>query len=529
MTENIWLKLGLPMLLVLVAGLVYSPTLFSEFTNYDDPTYITINLPIQSGLSYKGFIWSLTDLHTNNWHPLTWLSHMLDVQLFGLNPAGHHLTNLLLHIANTLLLGLLLHRITRSFWPSWVVAALFALHPLHVESVAWVAERKDVLCAFFSLLTIWFYTKVVQRPTLARWLTVLSTYILALLSKPMAVTLPFVLLLIDFWPLGRWQRFPHISDNQQIPCSSLWKLVLEKLPLFVFSAMAIFITIYAQKAALSSKPFSSRLSNSVESYGSYLLKTFWPTKMAACYPFPQSFNLWYVYGLLFLLLILTTTCLAFAKKHPVYLMGWLWFLGSLVPVIGIVHVGDIGMADRYTYLPSIGLYIIIIWGGAAIARQLKIPSRGTAVLTVALLLALGGLTLLQVGFWKNSETLFRHTLSVTENNYQAHYNLGLALMSKGDLEGAEQHCMKSLQIRPTYDNPYVCMGTILGMKGRPRESIEYSIKAVTLNPQNSDAYLNLGNAYVLVGEKDKAQAILNTLEQLNPIEAELLRQFLSNS
>lgn len=525
-SENAWLKIGVPILLALVTALVFSPTMFSEFLNYDDPMYVTINSPIQSGLTYKGFLWSLTDLHTNNWHPLTWLSHMLDVQLYGLNPAGHHLTSLLLHIANTILLGLLLQWITCRFWPSWVVAALFALHPLHVESVAWVAERKDVLCAFFWLLTIWYYTKTVQRPTLTRWLPVLSSFILALLAKPMAVTLPFVLLLLDFWPLGRWQRFPQNSFDQTTPHHPLRNLILEKWPLFSISSLAIIITIHAQKAAISSKPFTLRVWNAIESYGSYLLKFFWPAKMAAYYPFPQSFNLWHVCGVLLLLLILTIICLALARKTPVYLVGWLWFLGTLVPVIGLIHLGDIAMADRYTYLPGIGVFIIMAWGGEAIARQLHIPAKGTAVITVAVLLTLGGLSFRQVNFWKDSVTLFRHTLAVTENNYQAHYNLGQALLCTGDLEGAELHCMESLRIHPTYDNPWVCKGAILGMQGHPQEAISYLLKALELNPRNSEAYLNLGNAYVMVGEKEKAQAMVSTLDQLNPHQAELLRQFL---
>jgi hypothetical protein len=467
--------------LVLGAGLVlltlaaYLPALRNGFVNLDDGFYVTANPQVRQGITAASVAWALTANVANNWHPLTLLSHLLDVQLFGLDPAGHHATSLLLHLANVLLLFAVLRGMTRGMtgapWRSAMVAALFAVHPAHVESVAWVAERKDVLSALFWILAMGAYGRYARRPSPGRYLLVALMMILGLTAKPMVVTLPFALLLLDVWPLERlglgWKR-----------------LIVEKLPLLALSAAASLVTLRYQRTSLAPLdlvPWSFRLANAAVSYASYLGKLLLPRNLAVFYPIPLAIPAWQVAGAAVLLAALTAFAVWKARQAPWLLVGWLWFLGTLVPVIGLVQVGRQAMADRYTYLPSIGLFVAIVWGIAELAGDsvgteafflplqgearrgpqrsglrsaplLASPRSGwrktlkVAAMAVIALLATG--TWMQAGTWKDSITLYHHALAVTRGNYVAHVGLAKALVAKQDWAGAAEQYRAALALRP---------------------------------------------------------------------------------
>src|SRR5512139_1612417 len=396
-------------LVVITAG-VYLQAGDHEFINYDDPLYVTNNPQVKAGLTGKNILWAFSTTRASNWHPLTWLSHMLDVQLFGLNPRGHHLMNVFIHCVNTVLLFLLLTKMTATPWQSLFVAALFALHPLHVESVAWVAERKDVLSGFFWLLTLLLYVRYVNSPGTVRYLLVVASFAAGLMSKPMLVSLPLVMLLLDYWPLKR-------LGTQASPVS----LLKEKLPFFLLSLLSALVTMHAQKAggALKSMdvvPLAMRVENSLVSYATYIVKTVWPQDLALFYPFPLSLALWQVLASCLLLIAVSAGVVLLRKRHPYLLTGWLWFLITLVPVIGLVQVGGQAMADRYTYIPHIGLFVMAAW---AVPELLKGMRRRRVVLAGAACVILAILTVVtwrQLGYWRDNITLYERTLSVTQNN-----------------------------------------------------------------------------------------------------------------
>lgn len=423
--------------LALLTVLAFLPSLANGFVLLDDPLYVTGNPRVREGITQDGLAWALTANVANNWHPLTVLSHMLDVEIFGLPPAGHHLTSLLLHLASVLLLFEALRRMTGSAFRSALVAALFAVHPTRVESVAWVAERKDVLSGVFWMLALLAYAAWVRRPSVGRYLLVALAMALGLASKPMLVTLPCVLLLLDLWPLGRRR---------------LGSLVFEKLPLFALSATSSVMTLRYQAtslAPLEALPWDLRLSNAVVSYAAYLGKAFLPRDLAVFYPFPMEIPAWKVAASAVLLALLTGLAAWKARRSPWLLVGWLWFLGTLVPVIGLVQVGRQAMADRYTYLPFIGLFLAVVWGVAELAERRRDVLR--AVLTVSsvlAVLALAVMTRAQTRRWTDSVTLFQHALAVTEDNYLAHLGLAKALASQGDREGAAAQYRAALAIRP---------------------------------------------------------------------------------
>lgn len=427
-------------LLAIVVFVSFAPTLRNDFTGYDDPDYVTANPRVTSGLTSENVRWAFATAHSSNWHPLTWLSHSLDCQLFGLNPAGHHLTSLLLHIVNTMLIFLWLSNVTGFRWPSAFVALLFGLHPLHVESVAWVSERKDVLSTMFWMLTLLAYTSYVKRPGVARYCLVALLFAAGLLAKPMLVTVPLILLLLDWWPLKRTERWQ--------------RLVCEKLPLLALSALSCMATVWAQRqsgsvATVDQLPVWLRLSNATVSYLRYLGKTVWPAKLAAFYPFPlQGIPIWKVAGSLLLISVASWLAFSNRKRHPWLTIGWFWYLVTLLPVIGIVQVGMQAMADRYMYVPLIGLLIALTWECAERAEGSQRVARALPVAAVLVLAACAVLSWRQLHFWKDGVTLFTHAIQVTQDNFTAHNNLGVELDRRGQLLEALSHYRETLRIKP---------------------------------------------------------------------------------
>ncbi len=514
-----------------------------DFTNYDDPYYVTKNEHVQSGITMEGIQWAFTTVHVENWHPLTWISHMLDVHLFGLQPQWHHLTNLLFHIANTLLLFFVLHRMTKAHWESAFVAALFALHPLHVESVAWVAERKDVLSAFFWMLTMGAYCYYVERPKLQRYLIVVVFFALGLMSKPMLVTLPFVLLLLDYWPLKRFEQKksdqkaepaknkPVSGDKQkgkskkrhplreevkkEKPADSKFQwalfrpLLWEKIPLLALAALSSIVTYIVQQkggavASFEIIPLSVRIANAFVSYITYIGKTLWPDDLAVLYPYPALLPAWQVLGTALLLMAVTVTVIWKIRRFPYLAVGWLWYAGTLVPVIGIVQVGLQARADRYTYLPLIGLFIMATWGISELSKNWRYRKEVLFASSTAALVCLSIVTWAQVSYWQNSITLFEHALKVTDNNYTAYYNAGTAYADLGNYRQAIGDYDKVIEINPKYAEAYNNRGNASALIGNYRQAIGDYDKVIKINSNDEKAYNNRGNAYLLLGNNRHA-------------------------
>ena len=472
--------------LAAVTLLVYAPILRNGFVNYDDPDYIINNSHVKAGLTWTGVVWAFQSAEASNWHPLTWISHMADCQLFGLKPAGHHLTSLLFHTANTLLLFLLLNRLTGALWRSAFVAALFALHPLHVESVAWASERKDVLSAFFWMLTLLAYTRFVSESKVRSpkskvfYALALLAFACGLMSKPMVVTLPFVLLLLDFWPLRR-------IANGGLRMANLAPLILEKVPFFVLTIASCVITRLVQGGALwstASLPLSFRLANALMACVRYISKTVWPADLALIYPYPHHWPIAAVITVALLLALCSALALLWAKPHPYLAVGWFWYLGTLVPVIGLVQVGIQSMADRYTYLPSIGLFIIVAWG---LNDLLNSRPQKTKIAAAVGGLALAGcvaVTSIQLAYWRDSLTLFSHTIEVTTDNYAAEDCLGTTLENLGQKDEAEKCYAASVRFEPDYPLGQFHLGMILLEQGKAVEASNHLAIAARLAPQN---------------------------------------------
>ncbi len=424
------------LLLALATLAFYNPVIHNGFTNMDDDGYITENTHVQAGLTWDTIKWSFTNFDAANWHPITWLSHALDCQLFKLNPVGHHYVNVLLHVVNVLLLFMLLEGVTGLTWPSFMVAALFALHPVNVESVAWASERKNVLSMLFFLLTLYAYGWYVRRESVRRYLAVAALFALGLMAKPEIITLPFVLLLWDYWPLRR--MFGGASDGKGSVPRSFAFLCLEKVPLLLLSAGSAVITLLAQRSgnALRTATNRVRFGNAAVAYVRYLGKAFWPTRLAALYPHPGRFlQTWEIIASAAVLIVLTALVVRWRDRRYL-VVGWFWFLGTLVPVIGLVQVGVQAMADRYAYLSFIGLFVCVVWGVAAVARERHVPAAWLAAPAVVVLATLGMVSRHQITYWHDSVTLWRHTLSVTERNYFAHNALAYALALNGQSEDA---------------------------------------------------------------------------------------------
>lgn len=509
--------------LALVTLAVYGQVITHQFISLDDDLYITNNPMVSAGLTLKGIGWAFTAFHAANWHPLTWLSHMLDSQVFGLAAGWHQLVNVLIHVANTLLLYVFLKRVTGALWPSAMVAALFALHPLHVESVAWAAERKDVLSTFFGLLALLAYARYAQAPSPKRYVLVALWLALGLMAKPMLVTWPFVLLLLDYWPLGRlaWKPAAGLAGLAK----PLWPLLREKLPLFALVVGSIILTYLAQSRggavrALVDAPFSLRLANALVSYAEYILLTFWPGGLAVYYPFsPDNLPAWKITGAALLLAAITVVAVRQAGKRPCLIVGWLWFLGTLVPVIGLVQVGGQAMADRYHYLPSIGLFIALVFGLAeTVARR---AGRASVAAAVVVLLLLGVRTWTQVRLWRDSVTLFTHTLSVTSNNLVIEYNLAHVLGRQGRYDEAATHFAEALRIAPDFYDALINMGTTLADQGKPAEAVGYYDRALRVQPNSGKAHMQMAVALAAQGKMSEALPHFYKAAELAPNDADV--------
>ena len=457
----------------------YWPVINYGFINYDDPLYLTQNAHVQLGFTTESLLWALRDFGSSNWHPLTWLSHMTDWSLFGDNAGGHHGTSIALHAMNAILLFGFLRFMTGSIWRSACVAALFALHPLNVESVAWVAERKNLLSGFFGLWTLLFYALYIRRPGWKRYLPVFGACALGLTAKPMLVTLPFLLILLDYWPgrrtIGMFAMAGHSSVPGEAPYPmrpiSFYRLLSEKIPLIVLSVASIVVTLLAAERGGALKnlehfPLTIRLGNALYAYAVYIGKIFQPLDLAVFYPHPGSLSLWRTAGAGLLLTAVTALILRWYRERPYLCVGWFWFLGTLVPVIGLVQVGLQAMADRYVYFPLIGLLILLVWGAADLLGGRR---AGLALLTgimVILITTASIWTRQQVSYWQNSRTLFEHALAITGGNPIAHSNLAHALFGEGDWRGAEAHYREAIRIDPKYANAYDNLGAVLARQGR---------------------------------------------------------------
>ena len=523
---NVRLEFWICLFLVLVTLVVYLQVGSFEFVNYDTDRYVYENKYVTAGLTKKSIGWAFSTLYASNWHPVTWLSHMLDVQLFGIQPGWHHFGNVLFHIANTLLLFWIFVHMTGEVWPSSLVAALFAIHPLHVQSVAWVAERKDVLSTFFGLLTVAGYTRFVRRPCVGRYMPILIFFVLGLMSKPMLVTLPFVLLLLDYWPLKRF-RFQKHREFSAIGLQTPAKggLIVEKIPLFLIAAASSVVTLYAQQSggAVASStlyPLYLRIVNAVVSYASYIGMMLWPVNLAVIYPYPRAFPAWLVAAACLMLAGISYLALKYYKSRPYMVVGWLWYLGTLVPVIGVVQAGSQALADRYTYVPLIGLFIILAWGLFDLLQQNRFRHSAVSAISIAVLGVLAAVSWVQVGYWKNSIALFSHALNVTQNNYVAHNNLGHRLLELGKTDEALTQFEKSIAINPQFEIAYLNLGLAFSRKGELDLAIKHYSKALQIKPDFTVAHNNLGNAWYRLGRADKAYLHYLEAIKIDPAYAE---------
>jgi tetratricopeptide (TPR) repeat protein len=548
----------------------YSPLATHPFIAFDDHDYISQNPQVAGGLSWLGFVWAFTQGHAANWHPLTWLSHMLDCQLFGLNAGLHHIVNALLHTLNAVLVFVLFRQMTGAFWRSALVAALFAWHPLHVESVAWASERKDTLSCLFWLLTLIAYVRYARsrtlgdfgpipgpqvgthstasplaprqsdqgrsgmrpyrewkgfpRAPLGGYLLVLFLFACGLMSKPMVVTLPCVLLLLDFWPLNRLGPSQSAGQDPADEAPQEWglqswlkqagKLFLEKLPLFGLTLASSAVTCAVQKGAMSSLdalPFTDRLANAIVSYGRYLAKTLWPSNLAVVYPYEPHVPAALVIGVALLLVLLTIGCLLCAKRAPFLIVGWLWFLGTLVPVIGLIQVGSQSMADRYMYIPAIGLFVMVVWGVSALIEsqspeRLPLLRKTAALAGAAALAVLLGCSFVQVGVWRSNEALFGHATKVTADNYIALDQLGAAYEASGRRAEGMATCAQAVRLKPNYPEARYNLGTMFLKQGDLDQAAQHLEIAVRKKPNFADAHINLGKVFLAQDKLDQAVA-----------------------
>jgi tetratricopeptide (TPR) repeat protein len=498
-------------LLALSTFVLYAGSMRMGFVSYDDPAYVTNNYQVQRGLTLSGVVWAFTTETEANWHPVTWLSHMADVQIFGMHPAGHHFTNVLLHALNVVLLFLLLRAGTQALFRSAAVAALFAIHPLNVESVVWIAERKSLLCTTFLFLALAAYGWYVRKPGAGRYLAVVLFFALGLMAKPMIVTLPFALLLLDFWPL---KRFPyhHTNERPSGVLSTVRKLAVEKIPLFLLSIASAAITMRTQRSAgalgsTAALPLVQRLNNAIYSYLAYILKAIWPSRLAVFYPHPGgSLALWKVVAAA--LLVLLVSAFAWLRRDRGYLsVGWLWYLGTLVPVIGIVQAGRQAMADRYAYVPLLGIFVMTAWSVAEFSPRLPL-GRGSRFALVAAVLSLYAVfSFVQIGYWRDSLTLFQHALQVTPDNSITEDNLGTAYVEKGLLEQAVPHYVAAIRLSPRLSNAHYDLATVLLRQNRLDEAQrEYGIVLKTASDPLELAQAHNNLAVVLMQKNQSAEA-----------------------
>lgn len=515
-------------LICIATFLAYGNVGQNGFVSYDDVSYLVGNDHVRSGLTVEGFLWAMTATYDGNWIPLTRLSHMADMSMFGVNPLGHHLVSLGLHVINALLLMRILFRTTGYLWRSAIVAALFALHPLHVESVAWAAERKDVLSALLFMLTITAYIRYVAGRTVMRYLAAVMLFAFGLAAKSMLVSLPCVLLLLDFWPLNR--RGTGDDAASRLAEEPLSALILEKIPFVVLAAATSFITVIVQKkgGAMNEPGIDSPLVNAAHAsinYLRYLYKTIWPADLAVLYPYEETAPAWQVAGAVIVLVCLTFLVLRQWRTRPCYTVGWLWFLITMIPVIGFVRVGVHSIADRYTYIPLIGLFIMAVWATAEVWPRRRTGAVAASFLVLTLFILLGMATRKQTACWKDSSTLFEQALRVTSNNGVAHNSLASEMIKQGKYRQALLHVQEALRINPSYTNAYINLGGALSGLDDLQGAIAAYKEALLHQPQPQfvpDVYYRLGMAYVYAGDWNMAYGTHELLQQIDPGMADAL-------
>jgi len=500
-----------------------------ELLPFDDYGYITKNTHVHEGITWKNIVWTFSSTDFGYWHPLTWMSHMLAFQVFGLKFGMHHLINLFLHISNTLLLFFVLKRMTGALWQSAFVAAVFALHPLNVESVAWVSERKNVLSTFFWMLTILTYVRYTERPGFYRYMLILFVFVLGLMSKPMLVTLPFVLLLLDYWPLCRFNlqscrghQEVHKSIHTDSRQSLVLRLVLEKIPLFILSFTCIYLSALSIQRfkiviSMASVPMKLRIANALVSYVRYIKKMIWPQNLAVYYPYPHTLPAWQVIGAFLLLVIVTFYAFRWVRLKPYFTVGWLWYIGTLFPVIGLVQAGLWpAMADRFAYVPLIGIFICIAWGVPDFVGRWRYRKAGFIAVSTALVPIFMVMTWLQLRHWQNGVTLFTHNVRVTHNNSLAHKELGNALEQQGNLDKAILHYSKALKINPNNAEAHNNLGYILARQKHYKEAIDHYKAALRIKPNYTEAHNNFGTALLHQGNEKEAIVHYNEALKYNP-------------
>jgi tetratricopeptide (TPR) repeat protein len=517
---------GLLFLVVAIYGQVGN----HEFVNIDDPFYITSNAHVLGGLTRENISWAFTNTISGHWHPPVWLSHMLDVELFGRDAGWHHRENVLIHLLNTELLFFLLWRMTGGMVSSAVAAALFGVHPLHVESVAWASERKDLLCAFFWLLAIGAYVRYAKRRSVRRYLPILPLFTLALMCKPMPVTLPFALLLLDYWPLGR--VFPGgvpQAGGGRDALRGILRLVPEKIPLLVLSAVFSVVAVRASADVsalgnLDNIPFGMRFANAAVSYASYLGMTAWPSSLGVYYPHPASIGAaipaWKILGACLLLAAITAVAVHQWRRRPYLPVGWFWYLGTLVPVIGLTQIGNQAMADRYTYVPLIGIFIALAWGVPALFGERKVPGVVPAAIGAVAIAALSVSAWNQAGYWKNDFSLYPRAIEVAENNWFALNNLGVAWHSAGESAKAIGYFQESLRIKPTFEIAWNNLGIAYEKSGRASDGIPCFREALRIRPGYAEAWVNLGLALGRSGNTEEGIQAFRTALRINPDDAD---------
>lgn len=510
--------------LIVMTAVVFEPLRHNRFLSYDDAQYVTENRHVLAGVTREGVAWALTSTEASNWHPLTWISHMVDVEIFGLDPGGHHGMSLVIHTLNALLLFLLLNRMTGRSWQSWAVASLFAVHPLHVESVAWVAERKEVLSTFFLLLTVGAYNWYAGSPRPGRYLLTAALFAMGLAAKPMIVTLPLLLLLLDYWPLNRWGGDPFSSfpfSGAESRHTGL-RLIKEKIPLAILSLASATVTFVAQTKGGAAKaieiyPLWSRAANAANSTVAYLQDALFPAKLSVLYPHPgRELNLSTTLISCLTLTVITAAALAGRHRHPYLPVGWFWYLVTLIPVIGLVQVGDQARADRYTYIPLIGIFVAIAWASGRLLRR-RSAAAALAVAAPFALAALMAAARVQVGYWKDDYTLFRHALDVTSENSMGHNNLGVALAGRGDIEAAVSHFREALRIRPHFSKAHLNLGAALQNRGSTEEALHHYRRALEIEPSYAKAHNNLAAILIDRGEYDLALQHLERVREIDPL------------
>lgn len=520
------------LVLTVVTLLTFWQVQENDFINFDDPSYVTANPHVNTGLTIQNILWAFSSSHASNWHPLTWISHMIDYNLYGLNPRGHHLNNLLFHIINTLLLFIVFNRMTNALWKSAFVAALFAVHPLHVEPVAWISSRKDLLSTLFWILTIWAYTSYAQRSNLKMYMIAILFFSMGLMSKPMVVTLPLILLLLDYWPLYRFNpggiKDSSLPENNRTTDSNreqpVSRLILEKLPFFLLSAASCIITYLAQKhggatVSIGFLPLMTRIENAFHSYLAYIMKAFWPGQLAVHYSYPvDEVSIWHLITPLIFLTCISVFIIYKIRSHRYLAVGWFWYIIALLPVIGIIQVGSQTMADRYTYIPLIGIFIMLTWGLSRLVNNKAV----LIILAAATVLAFSIVSWIQTNHWKNSITLFEHTLAVDSDNPMIHNNLGVSYTAVGGYDQAIIHYKEATRLRPDYGDAYFNLGLALFRTGQYADATAQFRKSLAIDPDSLKSHLYLGLASVEAGDRESALKEYEILNALDKKTAEIL-------